>query len=75
MIDRTHEKLNTLALLILIAALLLISLVIVLSDSPADDRVVSHEVKARMAYHGVDVVYEDWDGNLYFYREGERCEL
>ena len=40
-----------------------------------DDHVVSDEIKARMRYHGVEVVYEDWKGNHYFIRDGKRCPL
>jgi hypothetical protein len=32
-------------------------------------------IKARMRYHGVQVVYEDWKGNNYFIRDGKRCPL
>ncbi len=39
------------------------------------DHVVSDEIKAKMRYHGVDVVYEDWKGNNYFIRNGRRCPL
>ncbi len=37
--------------------------------------VVPDEIKARMKYHGVQVVYEDWKGNSYFIRNGKRCPL
>jgi len=39
------------------------------------DRVVPSHIKERMKYHGVQVVYEDWEGKLYFRRNGKRCEL
>lgn len=37
--------------------------------------VVSDEIKARMRYHGVEVIFEDWKGNHYFIRNGKRCPL
>jgi heme/copper-type cytochrome/quinol oxidase subunit 2 len=41
----------------------------------SEDHVVPATIKARMRYHGVQVVYEDWKGNNYFIRDGKRCPL
>jgi len=40
-----------------------------------DFHVASDADKARMRYHNIDLVYEDWSGNLYFYRDGKRCKF
>jgi hypothetical protein len=39
------------------------------------DRVSDKKIKARMAYHGVQVAFEDHQGRLYFIRNGKRCKL
>lgn len=39
-------------------------------------RIVSPEIKARMAFHGTQVVLEDHKGNLFFYdKKGRKCKL
>lgn len=42
---------------------------------PAVNRIVSQEVKDRMAYHGIEVAYEGHDGELFFYRQGKRVKV
>lgn len=37
--------------------------------------IVSKAIKQRMAYHGTQIVFEDWKGQLYFIRGGKRCKL
>lgn len=40
-----------------------------------DVGVAPREIRARMAYHGVDVAYLGWDGQLWFERDGRKCKL
>jgi len=42
---------------------------------PPKSHVAPEYIKEKMKYHGVEVVYEDWNGKLYFRRNGKRCEL
>jgi len=42
---------------------------------PSAGEVADKAIKQRMAYHGVDMAYQDHSGKLYFVRDGERCEL
>ena len=37
--------------------------------------IVSPEIKAKMRYHGIDVLYEDFNGNLFFYRDGKKIKV
>ena len=37
--------------------------------------VMSDKIKAKVRYHGVEVAYEDWKGNVYFIRNGKKCPL
>lgn len=42
---------------------------------PCEDRIAPAKVKAMMKYHGVQDAYEDYEGNLYFIRNGQKCRL
>jgi len=41
----------------------------------APPRVASKEIKAKMSYHGIQAVFEDHDGNLYFHRDGQKVRF
>jgi uncharacterized protein YneF (UPF0154 family) len=43
------------------------------SDPP---RIAPKGIKTIMKYHGIEVLYEDWDGKHYFYNErGQKCRV
>jgi len=44
-------------------------------EQDTEDRIVPRATVEKMRYHGVHTVYEDWNGNEYFIREGKRCRL
>lgn len=46
-----------------------------ISPLPSAGEVASHAIKQRMAYHGTETAFQGHDGKVYFYRDGERCEL
>jgi len=44
-------------------------------DGPAQQHVASPYIKKQMQYHGVNVLFEDWKGNLFFERQGQKIVL
>jgi uncharacterized membrane protein len=44
--------------------------------SPPDtERVVSDKTKAVMRRHGVDILFVEHNGNVFFYREGKKVNI
>lgn len=56
-------------------AIIIYILLATISPLPSAGEVASHAIKQRMAYHGTETAFQGHDGKVYFYRDGERCEL
>jgi hypothetical protein len=76
------RKLLVLVVLLIFCWLVVIGAVTVckhIAEYFKDERVVEYiapsSVVERMKFHGVEIAFEDYEGKLYFVREGERCEL
>ena len=71
----------TIALLLSIVALLVYFIISPPTPStgtlynPDPDGPVLQDIKKQMRKHGVQIVYEGWDGKLYFIRKGEKVYL
>jgi hypothetical protein len=71
----TVHKLCLLLVIILVGILAAIGLLTVAERVVPDDHVVPANIKAKMKYHGIEVCFEDWNGNIYFVRDGQKVRL
>jgi hypothetical protein len=67
------DRITWTAVMILLAIILVLWLAIPMAESV--DHVVSDAIKDKMRHHGVQASYEDWNGKMYFIRNGKRCSL
>ena len=64
------------ALLVATAALLINIIIYVnYKTSPSNGGIVPSEIQQQMKYPGVQVLYEDWNGVYYFYRNGRKVRI
>ena len=45
------------------------------TPAPPKSNIASDEIKQKMKYHGTHILYEDWNGNHYFYRNGKKIRV
>lgn len=87
--DHSHHNPNTegwgaiiWSLIALVLSVFALIINIVLQPPPTNGRIthnqdgtVLQDIKKQMRKHGVQVAYEDWNGKLYFMRNGEKVYL
>ena len=68
------EKLIDLLIVLLIVSLILLAYAYMARQAPLD-YVADDEYKRIMRKHGISSLYEDYDGRMFFYRDGRKIYI
>jgi hypothetical protein len=68
------EYFNMKPILIILSVLVLLAYISCHEHSPPS-HIVSQDIKKLMKYHGIQVLYEDYQGRLWFKRNGQKIYI
>lgn len=68
------EKLIDMLIVLLVVTLLLLGYRYMIQQAPMD-HVADDEYKRIMRKHGISSLYEDYDGRMFFYRDGRKIYI